>query len=935
MPRYRFSWDNFDDETVAALATAYGYTRSSGRSTRDWLGENVKRPNEQFVKATKGVLEDVWLPNHPRTAKQIVNFLLGVGIGPRIPPKSDDGNLDYIRKCRNSSTLRAILATALLGFGDSDGKDVLNEDGVITDSVLPCFGLIDPKKQKRDERKPYEYQQEAWEALSRYWAQTRRNGRFRGLLVMPTGSGKTYTAVSWLMENHINGGGRVLWIAHRYNLLEQAAHAFYRAAYLAPKVPSLRIRLVSGSHHPPTRIWPEDNIVIWSIQSLRCRMDLAESLLSDENVFLVIDEAHHAPATTYRRLFKLLEERKRSYVLGLTATPTRTIEDERPTLSHLFDGRKIHEVQFRDLVEQEYLARPIPEVVKTRVNAETQADEKDRQHLERFGELSEAWQDRLAQLVPRNEVIAKQYLKPENRKRYGKTLIFAINVAHAQLLCERLREGLEESGTDVEYIASYRLDGKAVNNHEVVERFRDPASGLDVLINVEILTEGVDIPNIQTIFLARPTHSEILLRQMIGRAMRGPKIPGGTRVAYLVSFEDHWNEFTDWEHPFDLVSDITECAEPLPPREEEDQEQPATLDEAVVEALPWDLIRAAVEEMRRRGPAYDADAFESVPHGWYVLEREDDDCEVRQIIHVYQHQKSCWEALFQELWPAPLHEWTLTDSRIPSVIFRTEEELENRRLLLPRDELFDKYFHDCDIPVASRTHFGQIIEHFLAGGERPDYHDFAERRLADPYTIAEEILAQRELDATGKGRLIAERHELSLAKAIYPNLRSFDAAVNDAIFERLHPEEATRIHRAEVVFNPLPHEKLAPGPAHALDVLAREMLAEGAKLLSVETLDFDGPIEWTHRMVRGWYAFANWDFERPAGTGKIRVNCVLDSPDVSADTMRFVLWHEYLHLHLKQGHTREFRKLERTWPTCIEAERELYSLNERFGVWYW
>jgi superfamily II DNA or RNA helicase len=938
MPKYRFTWDGFDNETVGALAVAYGYDPTCGQAPRNWLGENVKRPNERFVAAAKSVLEDVWLPKHPRTARQIVNFLLGVGIGPRISPTTDDGHLDYIRKCRNSKTLRMIVATALIGFGDSDrnqdGSDESDEEGVITDSTIPCFGIVDPRKQSVDPRKPYDYQERAWDALSRYWAETRSNGPFRGLLVMPTGSGKTYTTVSWLVENHINEGGRVLWIAHRYDLLEQAGFAFYRAAYLARKRPSLRIRLVSGLHHPPTRIWPEDNVIIWSIQSLRCRMDIAESVLSDDSVFVVIDEAHHAPATSYRRLFKVLEPRSRSYVLGLTATPTRTAEDERPIFSALFGGRKIHEVQFRDLVEQKYLARPIPVVVKTKIPVESEATEDDWRHMERFGELSEAWQDRLARLFPRNEIIAKHYLEPDNRRRYGKTLIFAINVAHAQLLCDRLREELQGTGIEVEYVASYRLDDKTVNNREIVEQFRDPKSGLDVLINVEILTEGVDIPNIKTIFLARPTHSEILLRQMIGRAMRGPKIPDGTDVAYLVSFEDHWSEFTDWEHPFELVRDITECAVETE-EEKEAEEPPPPPDEDVVKALPWDLIKAAVDEMRRRGPAYGADPFESVPHGWFVLERDDDGEDVRQIIHVYQHQRSCWEELIERLWPSSALD---VDAAAPHARVASVSAVvvaQDRQLPSPREELYDDVFDDCHIPIASRAHVGQMVEHFLAGGERPEYNEFTARRLADPYTIAEEIMAQPDLGAAAKGRLIAERYELPLAKAVYPSLRSFDAAVNDAIFELLHPGEATQIHRAEVVFNPLPHEKLAPGPAHELDVLTREMLVEGAKILGVETLNFDGPIQWTRRMVRGWYAFANWDFERPAGTGNIRVNCVLDSPRVSGDTMRFILWHEYLHLHLKQGHTREFRKLERAWPTCIESERELYSLNERFGVWYW
>ncbi len=62
---------------------------------------------------------------------------------------------------------------------------------------------------------------------------------------------------------------------------------------------------------------------------------------------------------------------------------------------------------------------------------------------------------------------------------------------------------------------------------------------------------------------------------------------------------------------------------------------------------------------------------------------------------------------------------------------------------------------------------------------------------------------------------------------------------------------------------------------------------------------------------------------------------LLDSPDVSAETMRYLLWHEYLHLHLKSLHTKTFRELERRWPTSVDGDRELDTLNERFGVQYW
>ncbi|MGQ0736189.1 MAG: hypothetical protein ACT4QD_21370 [Acidobacteriota bacterium] len=75
----------------------------------------------------------------------------------------------------------------------------------------------------------------------------------------------------------------------------------------------------------------------------------------------------------------------------------------------------------------------------------------------------------------------------------------------------------------------------------------------------------------------------------------------------------------------------------------------------------------------------------------------------------------------------------------------------------------------------------------------------------------------------------------------------------------------------------------------------------------------------------------------PAGArgGRIRINCLLNSPDFSAETLRFLLWHEFLHVHLKSGHTPEFRQYERMWPDYVACDREMDSLNERFGVQYW
>ena len=71
---------------------------------------------------------------------------------------------------------------------------------------------------------------------------------------------------------------------------------------------------------------------------------------------------------------------------------------------------------------------------------------------------------------------------------------------------------------------------------------------LDVLINVNILTEGTDLPQTQTVFLARPTVSRVLMTQMVGRALRGVSA-GGTKEAYIVSFIDDWEDKIAFEAP--------------------------------------------------------------------------------------------------------------------------------------------------------------------------------------------------------------------------------------------------------------------------------------------------------------------------------------------------------------------------------------------------
>lgn len=623
MPAYRFSWDPFDDDTCQALARAIRYDGSDD-GARQFLSR-VKRPDDEFIRGCKEVLARVWLPKHAGIGESIVRELFDRGIGGRGPMPTDaQGFARYVDRCQNRSGLRDLLFQRLVSFGD---QDRMEEGDALDDNFVPRFGSVTRSKQTIVARSPYPHQEAAWRALDAHLAEAKGSGVFKGVLVMPTGSGKTETAVNWLLRNWVNDGGRVLWLAHREELLRQSARTFYRNSGLAQMRDSLRVRLVSTRHCRFHQIDPADDIVCCSVHSLARAGGEAKRLLEDKQLFVVIDEAHHAPAKSYRDAIHALEAAGSHRLLGLTATPTRTAERERPELAKLFGKRTIYQVTAAELIARELLARPIPINVRTEIDGESKMSPEDFKHLVAFHEPSPEMLARLGQSAARNDLIVKHFTS--NRAKYGKTLVFTTDVLGAALLTEALRA----AHVTAEYVASWRPDqkeGERVDPREIIERFRDPKSGLDVLVNVEMLTEGIDLPMTRSVFLARPTSSEVLLRQMIGRALRGPKA-GGNKEAFVVSFEDHWSQYRDYLSPMDLIAGDEASSSPAAAIAQ--NVSPAT------EGLPpisWDDILSVSRAIRSSVADADADVFEAVPHGMYVLEQETEGVAVRNVVHVYE-----------------------------------------------------------------------------------------------------------------------------------------------------------------------------------------------------------------------------------------------------------------------------------------------------------
>jgi superfamily II DNA or RNA helicase len=414
------------------------------------------------------------------------------------------------------------------------------------------WGLPECRDARQEDPAPH--QAKALGELAKWFDKRGRNGG-AGILVLPTGGGKTFTAVRFLAEGPLSDGYRVLWLAHTHHLLEQAFHCFRPARIGAIREPrrELRLRVVSGTpgHFPPRDIQGSDDVVIGTLQTISTavREELAAMTTfldaAGKKLFVVFDEAHHAPAPSYRKLLQGLQARG-ALVLGLTATPVHTDESKQGWLKKVFPDEIIAQARANELMAAGVLARP--HAVPLQTSFTPTFDARDYQKwLGTFKDIPEHVVDALASNAERNAFIAQAYA--DNQKKFGKTIIFTDRWYQCEAIAEALQKRKVRAGSVYSHVdatlptAQQRQKRDADENAKVLQRFRD--GELDVLINVRMLTEGTDIPDAQSVFITRQTTSKILLTQMVGRALRGPKF-GGTSDAYIVSFEDDWRQQIQW-----------------------------------------------------------------------------------------------------------------------------------------------------------------------------------------------------------------------------------------------------------------------------------------------------------------------------------------------------------------------------------------------------
>jgi superfamily II DNA or RNA helicase/predicted house-cleaning noncanonical NTP pyrophosphatase (MazG superfamily) len=327
---------------------------------------------------------------------------------------------------------------------------------------------------------PRSHQQAALAELVRL----RGEGRGRALAIMATGLGKTYLAVFDSL-----GFGRVLFLAHRREILEQAREAFRTVRPLD-----------SGSFFGGGERDLSGTLVFAQVQSLG-RKHALDAISKDHFDYIVVDECHHAEAPTYRRILDHFTPR---FVLGLSATPYRMDNGD---IFALMEDSVACRMGFMEGIRQNLLAPFSYRGLK---------DPVDYSRIPwRQGRLDPVSLEAAVMRDQRTAEVLRVFREMPGRR----TVAFCVSVAHARSLLQAFRE---------QGIAGASVDGGTppAERRRVLDAFR--RGEVSLLFVVDLLNEGVDIPEIDRVLLLRPTESPTVFLQQIGRGLR--KAPGKERL---------------------------------------------------------------------------------------------------------------------------------------------------------------------------------------------------------------------------------------------------------------------------------------------------------------------------------------------------------------------------------------------------------------------
>lgn len=400
------------------------------------------------------------------------------------------------------------------------------------------------------------YQQAAREAIHAEW----NDGRRRTLLVLPTGTGKTIVFAA-VTEDQVRSGSRVLVLAHRGELLEQAADKIKRSTGLASAVEKAEQTCLDS--------WCR--VVVGSVQSLQ-RPARLEQFPADYFGTIIIDEAHHAITDGYQRV---LEHFPEANVLGVTATPDR---GDMRNLGEVFDSLA-YEYKLTQAIREGYLCPILAQTIPLQLDISQVALSGGDFAV---GGLGTA-------LDPYLEQIASEM---QTACAGRKTVVFLPLIKTSR----KFRDILNSKG-----FRAAEVNGQSEDRAEILSDFSN--GKYNVLCNSMLLTEGWDCPSVDCIVVLRPTKVRSLYSQMVGR---GTRLSPETGKKDLLLLDFLWlTERHELCRPADIICENRAVSRKMTENLAqagcpEDIEQAAEQASADVVAQREEALAKQLAEMRRR-----------------------------------------------------------------------------------------------------------------------------------------------------------------------------------------------------------------------------------------------------------------------------------------------------------------------------------------------
>lgn len=394
------------------------------------------------------------------------------------------------------------------------------------------------------------YQQEAHDSIFNEWE---KKGIKKTLLVLPTGCGKTIVFAK-VAEDCVKEGNKVLIMAHRGELLEQAADKIKKMTGLECSVEKAE-QTCMGS-------W--NRIVVGSVQTLQGTKRLSK-FPKDYFDTIIIDEAHHVLSSSYQKVLDYFDAR----VLGVTATPDR---GDKKNLGRYFETLS-YEYTLPEAIKEGYLvpikALTIPLELDLSSVSMSAGDFK-------ASDVGSALDPYLMGII--NEM--KKYCKDR------KTVVFLPLVATSK----KFTKLLNENG-----FKAAEVNGSSKDREEVTKDFAE--NKYNVLCNSMLLTEGWDCPDVNCVIVLRPTKVRSLYSQMVGRGTRlSPQT--GKKDLLLLDFLWH-SERHELCHPANLICESEEVAKRMTKKMEDNAGEEFDIQDAEEQAKK-DIIKEREEALQKQ-----------------------------------------------------------------------------------------------------------------------------------------------------------------------------------------------------------------------------------------------------------------------------------------------------------------------------------------------